>query len=114
MHFETALGYDKDMKRLGVLALLVVAACSKGPSEGQCKQLLTHLVDLEFKKAGAAASSDAMKAEITKQKTSVTEAKSKEFIDQCTKKMAKDRVECALKADQLDGDNGVAKCDEAK
>jgi hypothetical protein len=102
------------MKRVGVLVLLVVAACSKGPSEDQCKQLLTHLVDLEFKKAGAAASSDAMKAEIAKQKTAVTEGKSKEFLDTCTKKMSKDRVACALKANELEGDNGVAKCDEVK
>ena len=102
------------MKRAWVLCLLVVAACSKGPSEGQCKQLLDHLVDLEFKKAGAAASSDAMKAEIAKQKTAVTEAKSKEFLEACTKKMSKTRVECALKANELDGDSGVAKCDEAK
>jgi hypothetical protein len=100
------------MMRASVLGLLVVAACSKGPSEGQCKQLLTHLVDLEFKKAGAAASSDAMKAEIAKQKTAVTEAKSKEFVETCTKKMAKARVECALKANELEGDDGVAKCDE--
>jgi hypothetical protein len=28
--------------------------------------------------------------------------------------MAKSRVECALNANELDGDNGVAKCDEAK
>jgi hypothetical protein len=102
------------MKRAWVIALLVAGACSKGPSDDQCKQLLTHLTDLEFKKAGAAASSDAMKAEIAKQKNAVTEAKSKEFLDTCKKKMSKTRVECALKADQLDGDNGVAKCDEAK
>jgi tetratricopeptide (TPR) repeat protein len=108
------LGYDTYMKRGTVFAMLLVGACSKGPSEDQCKKLLTHIVDLEFKKAGAAASSDAMKAEIAKHKTAVTEAKSKEFLDQCTKKMSKSRVECALKANELDGDNGVGKCDEAK
>ena len=103
------------MKRAWVLlALLFVAACKNGPSDDQCKQLLDHLVDLEFKKAGAAATSDAMKQEIAKQKTAVTEAKRTEFIDTCTKKMARSRVECALNATELDGDNGVAKCDEAK
>ena len=100
------------MKR--VLVLLILAACGKGPSESQCKQLLTHLVDLEFKKAGAAATSDAMKAEIAKQKTSVTDAKAGEFIDTCKKKMSKSRVECALAANELEGDNGVSKCDEGK
>ncbi len=108
------LGYDKDMKRGTVFAMLLVGACSKGPSEDQCKKLLTHIVDLEFKKAGAAASSDAMKTEIAKQKETVTEAKKKEFLDQCVNKMSKVRVECALKANELDGENGVGKCDEAK
>jgi hypothetical protein len=102
------------MKRAWVLALVVVAACSKGPSESQCKQLLTHLVELEFKKAGAAASSDQMKAEIAKQKTAVTEAKSKDFVDTCVNKMSRTRVECALKANELEGEDGVAKCDDSK
>jgi hypothetical protein len=102
------------MKRAWVLALVIAAGCGKGPSEGDCKKLLDHLVDLEFKKAGAAATSDAMKAEIAKQKTAVTEAKASEFISTCMKKMAKSRVQCALAATELDGENGVAKCDEAK
>jgi hypothetical protein len=102
------------MKRAWVLLLVVAAACSKGPSEDQCKQLLTHLVDLEFKKAGAAATSDAMKQEIAKQKTAVTESKAKEFVDTCVKKMSKSRVTCALAANELDGDSGVSKCDESK
>ena len=103
----------KPMK-IWVVALLFAIGCKNGPSEDQCKQLLDHLVDLEFKKAGAAATTDAMKQEIAKQKTAVTEAKKTEFIDTCTKKMARSRVECALNATELDGDNGVAKCDEAK
>jgi hypothetical protein len=41
----------------------------------------------------------------------VTEAKSKEFLDTCKKKMAKSRVECALNASDPDT---MAKCDEAK
>ena len=101
------------MKRVA-LVLALVAGCKSGPSEDQCKQLLDHLVDLEFKKAGAAATSDAMKGEIAKSKTAVTEAKSVEFVETCTKKMAKSRVECALAANDLDGENGVGKCDEAK
>ena len=101
------------MKRVA-LVLALAAGCKSGPSEDQCQQLLDHLVDLEFKKAGAAATSDAMKAEIAKSKTAVTEAKSVEFLETCTKKMAKARVECALAANDLDGENGVGKCDEAK
>lgn len=97
------------MKRLMIALTLVAGACSKGPSEGQCKQLLEHLVDLEFKKAGAAGTTEAMKADLAKQKAAVLEAKSGEFIATCTEKTAKERVECALKATDLDA---VAKCDE--
>ena len=102
------------MMRACALALLLAVGCKNAPSQDQCKQLLGHLVDLEFKKAGAAASSDAMKAEIAKQKTAVSDKVSNEFIDTCTKKMAKSRVECALAANELDGPNGVTKCDDAK
>jgi hypothetical protein len=100
------------MKLAGVLLVLAIG-CKNGPSEDQCKQLLDHLVDLEFKKAGAAASSDAMKADLANKKN-ITDKVSAEFIDSCTKKMSKGRVECALNANALDGDSGVAKCDEAK
>jgi hypothetical protein len=100
------------MKTLVLAALVLAAGCSKGPSEEQCKSLLDHLVDLEFKKAGAAASTDAMKAELAKQKQAVSEAKAAEFVETCTKKTSKDRVECALNASDLD--TGVAKCDDTK
>ena len=102
------------MKRACALALFLVIGCKNGPSEDQCKQLLDHMVDLEFKKAGAAASSDALKAEIAKQKTAVSDKVGNEFIDTCKKKLSRARVECALAANEIDGDNGVAKCDESK
>jgi hypothetical protein len=99
------------MKRWILGAVLVATGCKTGPSEDQCKQLLDHLVDLEFKKAGAAAASDSMKSEIAKQKQAVEDAKSSEFLEICTKKTAKTRVECALSAGDL---NAVARCDDAK
>jgi len=102
------------MKRAWVLALLIAGACGKGPSDDDCTKFLDHLVDLEFKKAGAAATTDAMKQEIAKQKNTVTEGKRAEFMDVCKKKMSKARVQCAIAATELDGDNGVGKCDEAK
>ncbi|MBA3462235.1 MAG: hypothetical protein H0T46_19900 [Deltaproteobacteria bacterium] len=92
-------------------ALLLAVGCKNAPSEDSCKQLLEHLVDLEFKKAGAAGGTDALKAELAKQKAAVAEAKSAEFIDVCVNKTAKQRVECALAATDLEG---VAKCDEQK
>jgi hypothetical protein len=100
------------MKRAALLLLFAVG-CKNGPSEDQCKQLLDHLVDLEFKKAGAAATGDQMKADLANKKT-VNDKVAAEFVDSCVKKMAKSRVDCALNANALDGDSGVAKCDEAK
>jgi TorA maturation chaperone TorD len=94
-----------------ILAVLLATGCTNAPSDDQCKRLLDHLVDLEFKKAGAAASNDAMKAEIAKQKQAVSDAKASEFFETCTKKTARARVECALAAADLEA---VAKCDEAK
>ncbi len=90
---------------------LLATACKSAPSADQCKQLLDHLVDLEFKKAGAAAASDSMKAEVAKQKQAVSDAKSGEFVEACTRKTARSRVECALAANDLES---VAKCDETK
>jgi hypothetical protein len=85
------------MKRWMLLVVLT-AACGKGPSEGQCKQLLDHLVDLEFKKAGAGATAEQQKDDMAKQKTAVVEAKQTEFMAVCVDKTAKVRVECALSA----------------
>jgi len=98
------------MKRWILGGMLLAMGCKNAPSEDQCKQLLDHLIDLEFKKAGATAT-DSMKAEIAKQKQAVSEAKVTEFVDACTKKTSKIRIDCALAAVDL---NNVAKCDEAK
>src|SRR5262245_32456834 len=102
------------MKRLVVALLVLAAGCKSGPSKDDCKQLLDHLVDLEFKKAGAAASSDAMKAEIAKAKGQVSAQVSDSFMKTCTDKMTKARVKCALAAADLEGEGSVAKCDDAK
>lgn len=98
------------MKRWMLAAVLLGAVgCKDAPSEDQCKQLLDHLVELEFKKGGAAVT-DASKADLAKQKADVAKAKP-EFIDVCVNKTAKGRVECALAATSLEA---VAKCDETK
>jgi hypothetical protein len=98
------------MKRWIVGALLA-AGCGNAPSEEECKRLLEHLVDLEFKKAGTAGTGDAMKAELAKQKQTVSEARTGEFVEACSQKTAKSRVECALAATDLEA---VRACDEAK
>lgn len=91
-----------------LLAAVLFAGCGKGPSNDQCKLLLDHLVDLEFKKAGGTGTAEAQKDDLAKQKANVVEAKEKEFLAACTEKTAKDRVECALAATDLEA---VAKCD---
>lgn len=96
------------------LALMGVAGCKSGPSKDQCKQLLDHLVDLEFKKSGAAATTDQAKQDIAKAKAAVIDARSNDFMDTCQNKMTKSRVDCALGATELDGEAGAGKCDEAK
>jgi hypothetical protein len=100
------------MFRRWAFVALLAAGCKGGPSEDQCKELLDHLVDLEFKKAGAAAQTDQAKQEIARQKASLVEAKTEEFMDTCRSKTSKARVECAIAATDLD--TGVAKCDENK
>ena len=98
------------MKRWILGAVLLATGCKNAPSEDQCHQLLEHLVDLEFKKAGAA-SSDTVKAELAKQKQAVSEAKTAEYIEACTRKTPRSRIECMLSASDLEG---AAKCDEVK
>jgi hypothetical protein len=91
-----------------LLLVVALAGCTKGASEEQCKQLLDHLVELEFKKAGATAGADVQKKDLASQKAAVAEAKWTDFLEACQQKTAKDRVECALAAGDLDA---VAKCD---
>ena len=98
------------MKRWMLGAVLLAAGCRNAPSEDQCKQLLDHLVDLEFKKAGAA-SGETAKAELAKQKQAVSEARSAEFLEMCTKRYTRSRTECGLSAGDLEG---VTKCDDVK
>jgi len=98
------------MKRWMIAGVLLATGCKNAPSEDQCKQLLDHLVDLEFKKAGATGG-DSVKAELAKQKQAVSEARSAEFLEACVKRTARGRVECALGANDLEA---VAKCDEVK
>ena len=97
------------MRRSWVLAALVTIGCKNGPSDDDCKQLLDHIVDLEFKKAGAQSGSNAaVKADLDKQKQALGETRAPDFIEQCSKKMAKSRVNCANSAGSLDE---LTKCD---
>lgn len=96
------------MTRWLLLLSLALGACRKAPSEDQCKELLDHLLDLEFKKAGAGATNEAMKTEIGKQKQSVSDKMGADFMKACVDKTTRSRVECALSATDVDA---VGKCD---
>jgi hypothetical protein len=97
------------MRRSWVLAALLAVGCKHGPSEDDCKQLLDHLVELEFKKAGVQSGSNAnVKADLEKARETIGEQKAPEFMEQCSKKMAKSRVNCAITAPTLEE---VQKCD---
>lgn len=97
------------------MALVLVVGCKNGPSEDQCKQLLDHLVDLEFKKGGANAPAGAgAKQEQVKTKAEITSRRGADFLTMCTKSMTRSRVVCALAASDMSGENGIGKCDEAK
>lgn len=88
----------------------ITSACGKGPSDDQCKQLLEHLIDLEFKKGGAGtAANEGAKADLAKQKAAVLENKSAEFMSACVERTHVERVECALAASDV---AAVQKCDE--
>jgi hypothetical protein len=90
-----------------VLALLV--ACSKAPSEDQCRKLLEHVVDLELKKAGVG-SAEGAKADIDKLRAQVADVKAPEFVETCTTKTSRARVECALAATTVDCPEGQHDC----
>ena len=96
------------MTRWILVVALAIGGCRKAPSEDQCKDLLEHLLDLEFKKAGASATNEAMKTEIGKQKQAVSDKVASDFMKACTDKTTRSRVECALGASDIDA---VAKCD---
>ncbi len=73
-----------------------------GASVEQCDRLLSHLIELEFRRYGAPAD--------PRSKQAVIDSKRDEFQAVCTQETPAHKVECALAAVDLDG---VAKCDEA-
>src|SRR5262245_60078708 len=99
-----------------ILAFCLVAACwhqspppvanrattapKAQPEPELCDELLRHLVDLEFAKAGSVDDAD-------KQKQMVIDAKADEFRKTCTS-APRERVLCAIAANDLEA---VASCD---
>lgn len=87
------------MLRTSLLSLLLLAACGKTPSKGDCEKLLEHLVELEAAAAGGGAMPADQKGELEQQKKKVRESVGLDF---CRKDMSVDQVECGLKARSLD------------
>ena len=99
-------------RALAVVAMIVAAGCSSGPSTDQCQKLLEHLIDLEVAAGGGkAAATDEAKAEQAKQKKQIAAGAATKFDEACVHKTPKDVVECALAARTLED---VAKCDQSK
>lgn len=87
------------MLRASLFSLLLLAACGKSPSKGDCEKLLEHLVELEAAAAGGGAMPADQKGELDQQKKKVRDSIGLDF---CSKEMSVDQVECGLKARSLD------------
>ena len=87
------------MLRASLLSLLLLAACGKSPSKGDCEKLIEHLVELEAAAAGGGAMPADQKGELDQQKKKV---QSSVGLDFCLKDMSVDQVECGLKARSLE------------
>ena len=92
------------------MVLVLVGACSKAPTAGDCSKSLDHLIELEIDNAGGNKGlTDEMKADLEKQKASVSDAQREQFMDACVKKTPKSIVDCTINAKTLEA---AAKCDE--
>lgn len=94
--------------RLVLAALLAAAGCSDAPSSDQCKRLLERLVDHEVAQTGGKELPASMKADLDKQRATLTEAARADFMKTCADKAPKAVVECGLAAKTVDE---LAKCD---
>jgi hypothetical protein len=101
-----------------LLSAALGAGCSNAPSEGDCRKLLEHLVDLEVSAGGArppadgdAAAIEAAKTELAKQKKAIADGASSKFLEACVDKTPRAVVSCSLAAKTL---ADVAKCDEGR
>jgi hypothetical protein len=90
--------------------VLVLAACSSGPSRSDCDALRDKLVELEFAAMGAKATAEA-RAQVAKQKKDTSDGVAERFAEACTKKTPKALIDCALAATSLEA---VKQCDEQK
>jgi hypothetical protein len=103
-------------RQVAPLALLAgLAACGDAPSEGDCKKLLEHLVELEVAAGGARpptegdqAAIDGARTELAKQKKAIVEGAASKFLEACIDKTPRSVVSCSLAAKTLDD---VARCD---
>jgi len=74
-------------------ALLALAtACSDKPSNAECKKLLEHTIELEFRESGS------VPADLDKQIATIAATANSEFMEQCLGELPRTRVLCGIEA----------------
>ena len=95
--------------RLLLALSLISAACGGGPSTEECSKNLDHLIELEILSAGGNKGlTEEMKADLQKQKESVSETQRAHYMEACVKKTPKELVDCTMRATTLEQ---AKKCD---
>jgi hypothetical protein len=98
------------MKRFVVLTLVALVGCGKTPTQGDCEQLLEHVVELEMAAGGASATTDEARANLAAQKKKVSGYVGQDFLESCVKDLPMSQLKCGLAAKTLDE---LARCDES-
>ena len=81
-----------------LVGLLAVAACADKPSEKQCRDLLDHVIKLEYEAAGDEPDKDRLQ----KAKAQLSTYVEDDFMQQCLDELPKKRVVCGLAARSKD------------
>ena len=84
---------------IALLSMATVAGCKAKPSEGDCKKLRTHLIELESAAGGAGSVGTDEKADLEAQKKAI---ESSVPLDFCMDEMSAEQVQCGLKARTLE------------
>jgi hypothetical protein len=85
------------------MASFLVVGCGDKPTDAECEDYLSHMIDLEV-----TAKNPEMKADHPKQKASVRKSIGAVVMKECQKTLPGEQVRCAIKASSM---ADVAKCE---